>query len=165
MVYHVGSLTFASLSIPLTLLLTQITQILRKLPLFLQSLPCLPCLHHIRHLSNSLNSYSIIQMSITGEGFIKSAKSANAVIMDSYSFWRIVSLFGWVFVGFGNLGVIGVLGVVGGMRGDWELWEELMEGEWVVIVGLSLVLNTVILGVLTQALNCIYIFYCLDKNI
>ena len=115
-----------------------------------------------------LNHNSIIVMSVTGESYIDSAKSTISLIFDNFSLFFVVDIISSIVQFTGIILICGVPSFVG-----YFLLRETAENPddhtyiaigMVAIILISILIGVLFLGVLGEALSCVFIFYCFDKK-
>ena len=128
-----------------------------------------PCFKSLLKVSD--DSYSVILVAVTSKGYIDSASTACSLIMDNLGFFKIVRSFNRVFISLSIVSVCIMPGLIGGslfydkersMQSPVAVSSGVVAG--IIIFCLCLVVSSTITGVLTNSLDCIFIFYCLDKK-
>lgn len=126
------------------------------------------CLSFIEEIIRVLNHNSIIVMSVTGENFIDSAKNAIYLIYNNFGLFlavelvefllKVCVLFLTILLPTG-LGLV-LLKLTYNQGSNEEPIYMMISGLIILIICLLISLLTI--TVLSEALSCVFIFYCLD---
>ncbi len=172
--FNVGSFTFASTVITIVTIIRNLVQQQADdadgiFALLLCLVQCV--LSCFEALLEVLNHNAVIVMSVTGEGYIDAAKSTVSLIFSNFGVYYIVNFFS-NFVNFYGT----VMCVVGpsllGAYLTWRAEDKLDNNDRersAIIIGvfifiLALIFSQIIIGVLTEALSCMFIFYSFDSR-
>lgn len=172
--YHLGSICFASIIVTLLTILKLLSSDNRDANgSFVSSIvesmfSCFSCC--MEHIFKVLNHNSIIVMSVTGEGYISSAKSTLSLVFDNLSlffgvdyFVNAIELFSLVFICLVP-SIIGTVIVYQSEESTNSL--AINHAVWVgiIILLISIFISSVIVGIIKQILSSIFIFYAFDKK-
>ena len=172
---HIGSLTFGAL-------LVAIISFLRRLvaneaaeqagegncccSIMLCCVAC--CLGAIESLLKVLNQNSIIVMAVTGESYLDSAKSAVGIIFENFGLFNIIEIFDTVLLIAGVLICAGIpaVGIFLILQFTIDPVPEPFEMAIAIILVffITAIFVAYIINILGLALNCVFIYYCLDKR-
>lgn len=113
-----------------------------------------------------LNHNSIIVMSVTGENYLNSAKTALGLIADNFPLFWIVDFIGDMVQLYSLVVCVLVPAVIGGgiVWGRYEI-EDTAVISGVIIFLLSWIVTSIILGILYEALSSVFIMYCFDRKL
>lgn len=114
-----------------------------------------------------LNQNAVIVMSVTGESYIDCAKSALAIIFENLGLFYIVDFIGDMVVFFGILSAVGIPTVIGFLivrYGHKQTDTADITFTCVSIFFMSLMLSSIIIPMISEALSCIFIFFCFDRK-
>ena len=105
-------------------------------------------------------------MSVTGESYINSAKTALSIIFENFPLFYIVDFIGDLVVFFGILLCTGLPTLIGFLIVRYGQDSSVQEASYVAIVVffLSILLSSAIIGMIGEALSCVFIFYCFDRK-
>ena len=115
-----------------------------------------------------LNQNAIIVMTLTGEDYIDSAKTGVSLIWDNLELFIIVQIMDDIITLTGVICSVGIPSVIGffvlqyGYVPEPSTFE--MAISLILIFILSLMIALLALGMFGIVINCVYIFYCLDKK-
>jgi hypothetical protein len=110
--FHLGTLTFGALIITILAILKRLVsnesnnQSNQCMQVCLCILAC--CLSCIENLIKTLNHYSIIVMSVTGENYINSAKTALSIIFENFALFYIVDMMADIITFLGIIITVGI---------------------------------------------------------
>jgi hypothetical protein len=124
------------------------------------------CLSCIEEIIKALNHNAVIVMAVTNEGYIDSAKSAIGLIFDNFGLFMIVDFFAEFMEVYEIIICVLVPGILGGgliYIADENITAAIWGG--IIILLLASIISSVIIGMLDEALSCIFIFYCFDKKL
>lgn len=126
------------------------------------------CLSFIEEIIRVLNHNSIIVMSVTGENFIDSAKNAIYLIYNNFGLFlavelvefllKVCVLFLTILLPTG-LGLV-LLKLTYSQGSNEEPIYMMISG--LIILVICLLISLLTITVLSEALSCVFIFYCLD---
>jgi len=122
----------------------------------------------IEELVKVLNHNAVIVMALTGESYCDAAKSTISIIFDNFGLFIIVD---WIndFVEFYGI-IICVLipavlgGVISYYNSPASVATTVAVFVGIAILLLAIIVSDVILGVLTETLSSIFIFYSFDRK-
>ena len=105
-------------------------------------------------------------MSVTGESYINSAKTALSIIFDDFALFNIVDFISSLVTFFGVLITVGVPTLVGFLIIRYARNADTYISSYgaVAIFFLSIMVSGLIISIIDSALNCVFIFYCFDKK-
>ena len=168
--YHLGSISFASIVITIITMLRILAQSQNSDNGALRLIACcVECiLRCIEELVKVLNHNAVICMAVTGEGYIDSAKTAIGLIFDNFGVFIIVDFFVSFMEVYATIFSVLIPAVIGGgiiysVDGTENAITYAVWGG-VIIFLLALLLSNVILGMLEEALACVFIFYSFDRK-
>ena len=169
--YHLGSVAFGSLVITIITVMRVLAETQKA-----NNNSCLGCiaccmallLSCIEELVKVLNHNAIICMSVTGEGYVDSAKSAIGLIFDNFGVFIIIDFFVDFMEVYSVIFAVLIPALIGGgiiyasdgtdFASTYAIWGA------IIIFFLALLLSEVILGMLEEVLSSIFIFYCFDQK-
>ena len=95
-----------------------------------------------------------------------SAKTALTIIFENFGLFYIADFFADLVVFFGILFCVGIPSVVGFLIIRYGQDSRDIEASYAVILifFLSLLIVTVIIGMIGEALSCVFIFFCFDRK-
>lgn len=170
--YHLGSICFGAIVITIITILRILAQSKKgNGPARIVAALAACILSCIEDLIKVLNNYSIIVMAVTGENYVDSAKSTISLIFDNLSLFIILDYFS----NFYNLFTTFFIGLVPAFIGAGIIYKTydpqtdpqiLTYAIWggIIIFLLSIVISSIVIGMMIQALSCIYVFYCFDQK-
>ena len=170
--YHIGSFTFGAMIVTIINMLKRAAQEESgeqagegnaAIACCLCIIAC--CLSCIEDLFKVLNHNSIIVMAVTGESYWDSAKTTIGIIFENFGLFYIVDFISDLVVFFGILASVGIPTIVGILI----LTSQTENGghiaySAVAIFFLSLMIASMIISMVGEALSCVFIFYCFDKK-
>jgi hypothetical protein len=168
---HIGSLTFASIIVSLISLMKSSTENSNNGNSTAACCVCILrcCFTAIEEIVKVLNHNSIIVMSVTGENFIDSAKSAVFLIYNNFGLFVAVEmvefllnvcvLFLTILLPTG-LGLI-LLKLTYSQAPNDEVIYMMLSA--IAIMVICLLISMLTITLLSEALSCVFIFYCLDE--
>lgn len=168
--YHVGSFSFAALIVTLVTMLKETMQQQARgnsgaCGVCFCLLGC--CISILEDLLEVLNHNAIIVMSVTGESYLDSAKSAISLIFDNFALFFLVDVMSTILTLAGILLISGVPSVIGYflLKETNSNPDQPYEGLGVAAIFLiSLLIGSLFLSILSESLSCVFIFYCFDKK-
>jgi hypothetical protein len=114
-----------------------------------------------------LNHNAVIVMSVTAEDYIGAAKSTISLILNNFGLFVVVDLIGSLVSFCIGLAIIFIPVIAGYFlivaTQETFVVEEVLIGVAAILL-LSVISANIFLSVLTEALSCIFIFYCFDKK-
>ena len=168
--YHFGSVAFGSLVITIITVMRVLAESQKSNNGILGVIACcVACLLScIEGLVKVLNHNAIICMSVTGEDYIDSAKSAIGLIFDNFGVFIIIDFFGDFMGVYSVIFAVLIPALIGGgiiystdgtdQASVYAIWGG------VIIFLLGILLSEVILGMFEEVLSSIFIFYCFDQK-
>ena len=176
--FHIGSITFGAIIITIITLLRRAAQDESAeqagegnaaLACCLCLIAC--CLQCIEDIIRVLNHNSIIVMSVTGESYIDCAKTAISIIFENFGLFYIVDFIGDLVTFFGVLATVGIptflaviiLGYADLGQSPTNKTEEVAYTA-IAVFFLSVLIASLIISLIGEALSCVFIFYCFDKK-
>lgn len=174
--YHLGSLTFGALIVTVVNILKRLVQDAAGdqaadgnaiIACCLCLVGC--CLSCIEDMLQTLNHNAVIVMSVTGESYINSAKTALSIIFENFGIFYIVDFFSDLLVFFGVVLCVGIPTLIGFLVIRYQYNTDdtpTPEANYaaIMIFFLSILVSCVIIGMLGEALSCVFIFYCFDRK-
>lgn len=169
--YHLGSLTFGALVVTIVALLNSlINQKRRESQGCVQIVWCIVgcCLQCIQALLEVMNHNAVIVMAMTGESYIDSAKTAVGIIFDNYSLFSAVTIISRIII-FGGIVFSTGISTLTGILITYLVYKPTPTPILITYVGLTIFFVSFILVIfaiemITQALQCVFIFYCFDSK-
>ena len=118
------------------------------------------CLRNLEHLLKILNHNAVIVMSVTGENYINSAKTTIGILSRFLPLLSVADIITGLLVFWGIVIIAGITGF-----GAWLFTEakggDLTEVMIITVLG-SIMVSSLVLSVLVEAMSAVFIFYCFD---
>lgn len=105
-------------------------------------------------------------MTVTGESYINSAKTALSLIFENFGVFYIVDFFSDLINFFGILVSVGIPTLVGFLIIRYGREASTYQASYaaVAIFFMSILIAGLIITMIGEAMSCVFIFYCFDKK-
>lgn len=174
---HLGSLTFASIIITIVTMIKQFLE--RKnqqnnnncATCCTFMLCCLLCIiDTIEELIKVLNNNAVIIMSLTGEDYVDSAKTAIYVIMHNYQLFFVVDIICTLLSFCSFLFIAGLPALAGYFLLDSVNVDQNYKSNFVafgvfIIIFIGFMVASLFMSVISESISSVFIFYCFDQRL
>lgn len=133
---------------------------------------CIQCfisciLSQIEYMLRVLNSTAIVVMAVTGESYCDSAKSAAYVLFDSLGLYAAVSVISNLVMVGGVVMAVGLPTIIGILycKKNYTPTDTELDHLGLILFFGTIILVAFIIGTLCEALNAVFVFYCLDLRL